>query len=222
MFIAALVKMLPAPKTVVADDNTGYYDQLIHCVFQPGTSQVKKSSIVAFASASTGAGSSSISLEIGLELARYEKERTAVIDARRLQTISKSDLEKWARLCAAAGTGFSWLKNEVEAPASGEPKSRKQATLWQSEETFRQDCLQLLRSYFNHILIDCHSLSVPTTLTLMAKLIDGVVIVASAGQTRRDEMQRVERVVEMAQGKVLGFVLNKRKYPIPKWLYGMI
>ncbi|MCY7394013.1 MAG: hypothetical protein LH647_21690, partial [Leptolyngbyaceae cyanobacterium CAN_BIN12] len=80
MFIPALVKMMPVPPTVVADDNTGYYDQLIHCVFQPGSLQAKGSSIVAFASASTGAGSSNISLEIGLELARYEKERTAVID----------------------------------------------------------------------------------------------------------------------------------------------
>ena len=44
---------------------------------------------------------------------------------------------------------------------------------------------------------------------------DGVVIVAAAGQTRRDEIRRAGRVVEMAQGKVLGYVLNKRKYPVP-------
>jgi len=223
MFLAALVKMLPPPKAAVRNnEDAAYYDQLIHGVFQPGHLQENKSSVIAFTSASTGAGASMVAQEIGLELARYEQERTAIIDVRRLQTISKPDLEKWAKLCAATGTGLSYLKDEVEIPVNGKLKSRKKATPWQGDVAFRQGCLQLLRKYFNHVLIDCHSVNSPTVLTVMAKLVDGVVVVVSAGQTRREEIQRAEQVVEMAQGKVLGFVLNKRRYPVPGWLYGKL
>lgn len=222
MFIAALVKMLPAPKTEVTETENGHYDQLVHGIFQPGHSKTKNNTVIAFTSISAGAGTSFVVREIGLELMRYEGEKVAIIDAHRLQTISIKDLEKWAKLCAATESGLSWLNNEIEASDLGKIKSRKKATLWQSDVTFRQDCLQLLRKHFNHVLIDCHSVNSPATLTVMAKLVDGVVLVASAGQTRRDEICRAERVVEMAQGKILGLVLNKRKYPVPDWLYGRI
>lgn len=222
MFIAALVKMLPAPSTAATEADAGYYDQLIDGIFQPGHSASKQNPVIAFAAASAGAGASFVVREIGFELARYERKRTAIIDAHRLQTISKLELETWARLCAASESGLSWLKNETETPGRGNLTPGRKVTLWQSDITFRQDCLQLLRKRFDHVLIDCHSVNSPTTLTTMAALVDGVVLVTSAGQTRREEIQRAEQVVGMAQGKILGFVLNKRKYPVPDWLYERI
>lgn len=222
MFIAALVKMLPAPQAMVAESEVGCYDQLIHNCFQPGLSQMKKSSVIAFTSASPGAGTSFVLQELGLELAEYERERTAIVDADRLQTISKSDLEKWSKLCSASGAGLSWLKNDEQPPSNSRPKSRKKTAIWHSDVRFRQESLQLLRKYFDYVLIDCHTVNTPGVLTRIATLVDGVVIVIAAGQTRSGEIRRAEQVVEMAQGKVLGLVLNKRKYPIPKWLYRKI
>jgi protein-tyrosine kinase len=222
MFIAALVKMLPAPKTAVTKADNGYYDQVVHSIFQPGDSETRKNSIIAFSSVSARAGVSFVVREIGLELARYERGRVAIIDVHRLQTISKPDLQEWARLCAASESGLSWLKSDTESSDQDKTKSGKKATLWQSDVVFRRSCLQLLREHFNYVLIDCHSVNSPTTLTVMAKLVDGVVLVASAGQTRCDEIRRAEQVVEIAHGNILGLVLNKRKYPIPGWLYGRI
>lgn len=222
MFIAGLVKMLPAPRAVVRNDGEGYYDQLIHGIFNAGSSSAEKNSVIAFASASKEAGTSFVTREVGRELARYEKERTAIIDARRLQSISSSDLEMWARLCSTAESGTSWLKAEAEVSVNDEPGKTKKVSLWQSDVTFRRSCLQILRKYFNHVLIDCSSTNSSGSLTLVAELVDGVVVVAAAGQTRRDQIYRVAQIVETAQGKVLGFVLNKRKYPIPKWIYEKI
>ncbi|MEP7339124.1 MAG: hypothetical protein ABI977_15415 [Acidobacteriota bacterium] len=184
MFIAALVKMLPAPRAAVTDDDAGYYDQLIHSIFKAGNSSAEKASVIAFASASKEAGTSFVAREVGMELARYGKERTAIIDARRLQSISISDLEKWARLCSITESGTSWLKHEVEISVNEKPGMKKQASLWQRDVAFRQSCLQLLRKYFNHVLIDCPSTNSSISLTLIAELVDGVVVVAAAGQTR--------------------------------------
>jgi len=49
--------------------------------------------------------------------------------------------------------------------------------------------------------------------------VDGVAVVVAAGQTRRDEILNAQRTIEQAGGKFLGFVLNKRRYPVPEWLY---
>jgi len=222
MFIAALVKMLPAPRAVVKYDDAGYYDQLIHSVFKAGNMPAKSTSIIAFASASKGAGTSFITREVGMELARYGRERTAIIDVRRLQSISESDLEKWARLCSTAESGTSWLKADAEISVGDKLGTKKQVSLWQRDVTFRRSCLKVLRNYFDHVLIDCHYAHSSSSLTLIAELVDGVVVVAAAGQTKRDKIHRVAQIVETAQGKMLGFVLNKRKYPIPKWLYEKI
>lgn len=229
MFIAALVKLLPVPKLAEIErsvpklaevkEDAGYYDQLMHYIFQPGQAREKGASVVGFMSVSTGAGTSFILNSIGLKLAQYRKEKTAVIDAARLLTISKADLKKWAESCnTAESDDIALLQDE---PASGS-QWWKGATLWQSSETFRLECLQVLREHFDHILIDCYSIKNSALWMTMTKLLDGFVLVAAAGQTRREEIERAEQVIEMAQGKILGFVLNKRRYPIPKWLYERI
>lgn len=222
MFITALVKMLPAPKAALVKADNSYYDGLVQEVFEPACSEVGKASIVAFSSISAGAGASFVVQEIASELARYEDGKVAVVDARRLQTITEPELEQWLKLGKAAESGLFWLKNETESYAGGITKPRKIVISRQSDAKFRKECLRLLGKHFKYVLIDCHTVGNSPALTAMAKLVDGIVLVASAGQTRRDEIYRAERIVEAAQGKVLGLILNKRKYPIPGWLYGRI
>ena len=48
---------------------------------------------------------------------------------------------------------------------------------------------------------------------------DGVVIVIEAGKTREQVAVRAKKELEEAGGKVLGVVLNKRKFYIPEWIY---
>ena len=54
---------------------------------------------------------------------------------------------------------------------------------------------------------------------MLASMVDGIVIVVEAGQSRRDEILNAQRTIENAGGNFLGFVLNKRRYPVPEWLY---
>jgi Mrp family chromosome partitioning ATPase len=56
----------------------------------------------------------------------------------------------------------------------------------------------------------------------LASVCDGVVVVAEAGRATPKSLRRAAQVVELAQGKLLGVVLNKRKYPIPSWLYRIL
>jgi Mrp family chromosome partitioning ATPase len=54
---------------------------------------------------------------------------------------------------------------------------------------------------------------------MLAPGVDGVVLVVEADRTKRDQIQRAQRTIEMANGNLLGLVLNKRRYVVPRWLY---
>ena len=70
-----------------------------------------------------------------------------------------------------------------------------------------------------HILIDCGALKDSTDAAMLASRVDGVVIVVDAGESRREEILNSQRMIQTAGGKLLGFVLNQRRYPVPEWLY---
>ena len=52
----------------------------------------------------------------------------------------------------------------------------------------------------------------------MAKMIDGVILVVAAGQTRRDQIEQARKLLESSACEVIGLVLNKRTYPIPGFI----
>jgi Mrp family chromosome partitioning ATPase len=79
-----------------------------------------------------------------------------------------------------------------------------------------------VRRYFDCVLIDCPSLESSLDVLRIAPASDGVVIVVEAGRTSREQLARASQVVREAKGTLLGFVLNKRRYPIPGWLYRML
>ena len=81
------------------------------------------------------------------------------------------------------------------------------------------DSVDALRVSFDNILIDCGPLHESSDAAVLASNVDGVVIVVEAGRSRRDQIVNAQRTIEQAGGKFLGFVLNKRRYPVPEWLY---
>jgi Mrp family chromosome partitioning ATPase len=81
------------------------------------------------------------------------------------------------------------------------------------------DAVEALKVSFDNILIDCRSLRSSTDAAVLANSVDGVVVVVDAGESRNDEIINAQRTIESAGGKFLGFVLNKRRYPVPEWLY---
>ena len=243
MFIAGLVKMLPASKTTESTgaatalariarktfqipDETNCYDYLIHSIFRPEDQNEQAGKVIAFTGASAGAGTSSVLKEIGDELACYEARRTLIVEAKKLQTATKVELEAWLRSVAAKDTNISSLKAEEDNRLKKVPaalsKTQRRVLAKRSRAISPEDNLRLLRAHFDYVMVDCQPAKSSSEVIVLTKLVDGVVIVAEAGRTRRDEIQRSQQVVEIAEGKILGFVLNKREYPVPGWLYNII
>lgn len=82
-----------------------------------------------------------------------------------------------------------------------------------------KDLLKQLSERFDHVLIDTAAANVYPDVQWLSALADGTVIVAVAGQTRRESIAEARKRIEMAGGKPLGVVLNRRTFPVPGFLY---
>ena len=79
----------------------------------------------------------------------------------------------------------------------------------------RAEHLMLLRDKYRLVLLDCHSLELKTDVLGLAPMLEGVLLVVEGNKTTRSQLDHLERTVEMAGGRIVGCVLNKRTYPIP-------
>lgn len=77
----------------------------------------------------------------------------------------------------------------------------------------------VLKESFDLILIDSPPATVSSDCLGMFRKVDGVVVVVEADKTRWPVVQTVKERIVQHGGKVLGIVLNKRKYYIPDFLY---
>ena len=79
--------------------------------------------------------------------------------------------------------------------------------------------LEEMREQFDYVILDGAPLPKFPELRVICSKVDGVVLVVKAGDTRRQVALRAKKELEEAGAKILGVVINKRKYYIPEWIY---
>jgi protein-tyrosine kinase len=82
--------------------------------------------------------------------------------------------------------------------------------------------LKAMREQFDYIILDGPPVLAFSESRVLWGQVDGVVMVLAAGKTRRPVAVRAKKEIEEAGGKVLGVVLNKRKFYIPDWIYSRL
>lgn len=86
-----------------------------------------------------------------------------------------------------------------------------------SEPSFQQ-ALDALSQEAGLIVVDAPPLSASSDALAWSRLADGVVLVIRAENTRRQAVRNVVERIALVRGELLGFVLNHRRYYIPKAL----
>jgi len=79
--------------------------------------------------------------------------------------------------------------------------------------------LQEASERFDYVILDTPPLPSFAESKVICPKVDGVVLVVGAGKTRRQVAQRAKKELEESGGNVLGVVINRRKFHIPKWIY---
>jgi capsular exopolysaccharide synthesis family protein len=93
-------------------------------------------------------------------------------------------------------------------------------------ETFEsemfQDRLNSLKLDFNYILIDGSSVFSSSNISRIAQHVDGILFVVECENTKWEALQQAKENISNVGGNIIGAVMNKRKYYIPKKLYANI
>lgn len=79
-----------------------------------------------------------------------------------------------------------------------------------------------MKKEFDLILLDSPPAKTNMECILLSRSVDGVVLVVEAEKTRWQAVDKVKTSIEDRDGKILGVVLNKRRYPIPSFIYNKI
>lgn len=198
--------------------------QLLLASLQNGSQNLRAGAALAFASASSS-DDGRVARLFAVELARHTGRRTLVIDSKRLQSLGVEDYLQMPWNCHPTNVDNLWLlpaeQSKRRRLREDPPKRSFLMRVPQDGEVIDTGlgAVDALRVTFDNILIDCGSVKDSTDAALLCSSVDGVVIVVNAGESRRDEILNSQRTIENAGGKFLGFVLNKRRYPVPEWLY---
>jgi protein-tyrosine kinase len=79
--------------------------------------------------------------------------------------------------------------------------------------------LKTVRKRFDYVILDAPPVPVFSEFRVLCSKVDGIVLVVKSDETRRQVALRAKKEIEAARGNLIGVVLNKRKYYIPKWIY---
>ena len=72
---------------------------------------------------------------------------------------------------------------------------------------------------YTMVILDAPAITIAPETPPMSPLVDGVVLVVQTGKTKREVIQRSMNAISQQEGKVLGIILNRKKYYIPEFLY---
>jgi len=205
---------------------------LLMANLQNSTQRLREGAAIAFTSASVGEGVSHVTQLFAVELARHTGRRTLIVSAERMQSLGVEDYLQMPWNCHPTNIENVWMlpakksdrNNRVETDEDAAQELPQRSFLVRVSKGGEQidtglDSVDAMRVAFDNILIDCRSLRVSSEAAVLSSSVDGVAVVVEAGQTRRDEILNAQRTIENAGGTFLGFVLNKRRYPVPEWLY---
>jgi len=205
--------------------------QLLLASLQNGAPRLREGAAIAFTSASAGEGVSHVTQLFAAEMVRHTGRRTLIIDAQRLQQLGVDDYLQMPWNCHPTNIENLWMLPARKARSrNGARHDKDVAELPRRSFLMRMtkehedidtglNCVDALRVSFDNILIDCRPLTTSGDAAVLASSVDGIVVVVEAGRARRDEILNAQRALKLAGGNFVGFVLNKRRYPVPEWLY---
>jgi capsular exopolysaccharide synthesis family protein len=84
------------------------------------------------------------------------------------------------------------------------------------------DLLKELSTRYDHIVFDSSPVLTTSTSILLARHVEGVLLVAACERTKWQVLEAAQEKLLGSGGKVLGVILNQRRYYIPKFLYGSV
>ena len=82
--------------------------------------------------------------------------------------------------------------------------------------------LETLRQHFDYVIVDGHSFMGASDTPMIAARMDGMVLVVECEKTKWEVVQTAMEKTTMLGGRLVGLILNKRKYYVPRAIYNWL
>jgi len=197
------------------------FDTLLYTVFQKPRDPELGGIVIAIGAANPCEGVTFVVRSLLHELDRSDFNSVAGVNMSFLRKLHEPTLEAIRKSLRAAENAPGNQRRAISR-RHGAFSQNERGGPWEASWQYRRDCIDLLRSEFDHVIIDCPSLRVSGDLLSIAPFVDGILLVIQANRTRRYEPLEAAQRVAAAGGKFLGFILNKRTYEMPMWLERML
>jgi hypothetical protein len=192
------------------------YHRLLYTVLQKPRGKDHGGVVIALGSSNPGAGVTYVARGLLRELAKCELTSVAGVNVSFLRKLHEPTVEA-IRKSMSKPSSHPVGEIGVEDPSRSLAVPERRSP-WEASWQYRRDCIDLLRAEFDYTIIDCPSLGESGDVLGIAPFVDGIILVVEANRTRRDQPRLAEQQILAAGGTLLGYILNKRVYEVPRWL----
>lgn len=184
--------------------------------------------VILFLGVQAGEGTSTVVSNLGRVVAEQFNRKVAVLDAdianpvqHRLLAVTPS--VGWDDVLTGGQPAEKSIYPTPEDRLSLVPVSTARAGSTRViDAEAMQELFAALRERFDLILVDCAPATDAANGIALSQNADAVVLVLSPESTRWPVAQTVRLQVEQAGGRIVGAILNKRRFYIPAPLYGRL
>jgi Mrp family chromosome partitioning ATPase len=82
--------------------------------------------------------------------------------------------------------------------------------------------MAVLDSRFDFVMLDCGAVNTSGRLWQLAPIVDDVLLVVAAGETKRSQVTYAQRLIARSGAHLAGCILNKRTYPLPDTIHRLL
>ena len=179
---------------------------------------------IALTSSCRGEGVSYLAGYLATEAARQASSRVAVLDMytllRRFESEGRSGADTAELEPHFDAARRCWVLNGEEKTGSdnGVPEGDAQGRF----SVWLRPTLERLRRQFDLLVLDCPSLQASTLVAELAPCVDGYLAVVGANAARKQNIEDLIAQMTVTSAPLLGYLLNRRSYPVPRWLYRIL
>jgi uncharacterized protein involved in exopolysaccharide biosynthesis len=175
---------------------------------------------VAFTAALAGEGVTYLLTRLATEAARQASSRVAVLDMGLL--LRRFEAQESVSFGMKFNSNAHFWTLAFNGDATLHPNGMRQGGTQGQFSARLRPLLIAARREFDFIFLDCPSVQASTLASELDICVDGYVAVVSAAQPRKQNLEQLSAVLRDAHAPLLGYVLNRRRYPVPGWLHRMI
>jgi len=212
-----------------------YYDLLRDKILYSVASEQLHPHYIAFTSCTKGEGVTTVSINFSSTLTRHNDGKILLVDANYEEPAVHQHLEvnrsPGLSEILLDGVDYASAVQTTAAPnlsvVTAGKKSTRISHMFETEEFY--NFLQYAKHAFDFIVFDTPPMCecsgkycVCSTTNVASKLgrqIDGVCLVIESEQVRYQVVKQAQEQLSYSKVNILGVVLNKRKFHVPKWIY---